>query len=298
MLVESLPVRPGNPAWPAFAAGLLGRTEQCPPVVALMELAAGRPTGEAAELEAHLAGCAYCRAWYRGFVRPLGAAAMTGSLQVLHEKTVAAPAEPAGEPVMAAAPAPPAAPRARPGLEASRSLADTFMRATDAEAVAQLRPFLADLLGDVGLAPEPERAEAFWQFLQRRLDGGGRLPPEGLPGCLEAFAREELRLRALPCRLTAEGWERVFERCALRYLASNPSKEGKPLSPAQADGARRFYHLVLENPEPTWLWGEQKLQRLAEQAGVHLSDARRLLLHEGRKYSKTLCRRFCARQAG
>jgi hypothetical protein len=295
MLVESLPIRSDSPTWAEFAAQLLGRGDGCPSMVALIELAAGRlPAEQAGEVRDHVGSCSYCGSWYRGYTRPLADEPMSASLRLLREQTVAAPPAPAEQPVAAPVEVPRLlTTRDRPALEASRSLADTFMRASDAEAIDELRPFLGELLADIGLAPE--LAESLGGFLDRRLQAAAQFPASGLPGWLEEFAREELHLRSLPCRLGPGDWDRVFERSALRYLALNPSKEGKSLHGSEAESARRFYYLVLDNPEPTWL-DDQKLRALAQEAGVHLVDARRLLLGEGRKYSKTLNRRFGAKQ--
>jgi hypothetical protein len=304
LVLESLPITADSEQWRQFEAQVLGRTEGCPATTKLIDYLCDPGTDKTGEVAFHLqSGCRYCNSWYRGYTRPPEAEPMAAVQEVLRRHAVPVSAEPesVGQPVApetttAPQPAEAERPALWPWSEESQSLAHSFMRADDPQAIRALRPFLSNLLDYVGLDRELEGQ--FARFLDRQV----QVPPSGLPGWLDQFAREDLGLRALPLRLRPKDWKRAFLRLALDYLASNPPRERASVG---LDRVQSVFDRVRQDPvrcaslyaePPDWETRDSELRKLAKEADLPVSEIRKLVFDDGHKYARTMARRYGPRQ--
>jgi hypothetical protein len=284
LLIESLPPGADLQRWAELEARVLRRSPDCPPLVTLIELGRGLlPAVRVGEVKRHVDSCRACGAWYQGFTRPPDHP-RAASVQGLREQSAPPPAEEEAPP-----PAPPPGSWERqPVPTPSGTFSSLFMRLGPRELIEVLRPQLGDLLADVGFAPNLD--EAFRQFVLGRLDQDASFASAGIPEWLERFAREELGLRSLPCRLSPEDWDSVFLRCALRYLALHPPSDlqkEESIRKEETEGARSFYGKALDSGVSSWRFVGQELEQLASSAGI-TDVAARALLRKGKSTHRSL----------
>jgi hypothetical protein len=278
MLLASAPPRDAAD-FAAFEATFLGRKPDCLSTADLIRLALGQAEpGAARNGRAHLTTCDSCRAIHDAYKQGLEEEEppITTAGSLLDEFSAK------GERMTGLLPtSPPASPHpSSPAASGSQSISLTnvgamLLSGRWEEALELLRPCLAEFLDAVGL--DPARSEDFFQFIRRRLASGPGLPPSGLPGWLEDFARTELSLRALPRRLEPHECEAVRNRCALlalRESSGEPEATRKFLTFALSQGVRSCEQLELI-----------RLKTLSPE--VSISDVEcRDLIKRGRKQSK------------
>lgn len=213
MLLASVPPR-DKTDFADFQAKFLDRKPGCLSAEDLIRLAFGLADSQAAQDgQAHLKTCDSCRAVHDAYKQGLEEEESTRTVDGSLLDEFSTNREPRK------GTHPPASPRPSsllaPGSE-SVSLTDIGAMIEDGrweEALALLLPCLPELLEAVGL--DQARSEDFFQFVSQRLASGQGLPPNGLPGWLEDFARTELHLRTLPRRLASHELETIRNRCAL-----------------------------------------------------------------------------------
>jgi hypothetical protein len=275
LLAESLVLGLSDGRWAEFEASVLGRTATCPPTVKLIEL--GRnllSPSECEEMMQHVRTCPYCDAWHQGFTRPTDGP-RGDSLETMRD-LLATPWEEAltSEPLMPASTAnvPMDSPWSRFSFS-SQSITITRMIGQEEMLLA-----LPTLLEDVGL--DPDHAKPFQGFLERKKEEmDSRFAAGNWPEWVEQYARQELGLKALPCRPRPEDWNSILWRFAVRCLEGttllNPSMgEAGVVSWSPSD----LYRAMREEPMPSsWPLDDRYVQNLASRVGTKDVEARKLL---------------------
>jgi RNA polymerase sigma factor (sigma-70 family) len=256
------------------------------PLVNLIELKRGlAPPERAKDLRDHARTCRYCCLW----VSPAPAAAddpQAASLRRFDELASALPREEEQ--------AQPVAPKDVPAVGALEDWSVPVHSGTFTSAfryvhhpgalLDELGPVLPELLDDVGLATD--LAERFRLFALRQPEEEWKAAAAWLPRTLERFARDELRLAALPCVLDRKDWEVVFNRCALRYLTLKPPFAGE----AERRAASDFYRRLLERGVENWQQvapSPAEQRRLAAETGVSEREIH-TFVYEGRKCERSI----------
>ena len=284
MFVESLPLGASRREWAELEYRVLGRTPACPPVVQLIQLKRDLLSPEAArELRKHAAGCTHCSLW--GAEPPDDGDPRLASLRRFEALTDMTPPEGDAEPTPF-----------REGQVGSfedwpvpghsGTFASAFRHVNHPRQLLEaLHEVLPDLLADVGLSRDSN--EAFQSFALDKDEQDWQEAPVWLPRTLERFARKKLGLTGLPCVLDQEGWESVFTRCTLRYLARDPLVAHEADRPVAVEFYKSLLHqevIDLTSLEP--VSGEQH-RLAAKTAGISEVVGRQLLL-KGRQVKRSI----------